>query len=55
LKKALAAAQRQLYEDAPSVWMYAMPQVGVVRSGLSGTRVDLPVPAYPVAEMSWSR
>jgi peptide/nickel transport system substrate-binding protein len=55
LKKALAAAQLQLFEDAPSVWMYAMPQVGVVRTGLLGTRVALPVPAYPVAEMSWSR
>jgi peptide/nickel transport system substrate-binding protein len=54
LKQKLAAAQRQLYDDAPVVWMYAMPQVGVVRKGLNGTRVGLPVPAYPVAEMSWA-
>jgi peptide/nickel transport system substrate-binding protein len=55
LKETLAQAQHQLYDDAPSVWMYAMPQVGVVSKGLSGTRVDLPVPAYPVAEMSWGK
>ena len=53
LKAKLAAAQKQLYDDAPVVWMYAMPQVGVVRAGLNGTRVGLPVPAYPVAEMGW--
>jgi peptide/nickel transport system substrate-binding protein len=55
LRKNLAAAQRQLFEDAPVVWMYAMPQVGVVRQGLAGTRTGLPVPAYPVAEMSWKK
>jgi peptide/nickel transport system substrate-binding protein len=55
LRRNLAAAQRQLYEDAPVVWLYAMPQVGVVREGLTGTRTGLPVPAYPVAEMSWSK
>ncbi len=55
LRRNLAAAQRQLFEDAPVVWLYAMPQVGVVRNGLSGTRVSLPVPAYPVAEMSWGK
>ncbi|MGB6104577.1 MAG: ABC transporter substrate-binding protein [Pusillimonas sp.] len=53
LRKNLEAAQRQLFDDAPSVWLYAMPQVGVVRAGLSGTRSSLPVPAYPVAEMKW--
>lgn len=53
IREKLAAAQKQLYEDAPVVWMYAMPQVGVVREGLKGTRVDLPVSAYPIAEMSW--
>jgi peptide/nickel transport system substrate-binding protein len=32
-----------------------MPQVGVVNASLNGTRIDLPVPAYPVAEMSWAK
>lgn len=54
IRAKLAAAQKQLYEDAPVVWMYAMPQVGVVREGLNGTRVDLPVSAYPIAEMFWA-
>lgn len=55
LRAKLQAAQKRLYEDAPVVWLYAMPQVGVVSAGLNGTRVDLPVPAYPVAEMSWAK
>ena len=55
LRTKLAAAQRQLFADAPVVWLYAMPQMGVVRKGLSGTRAGLPVPAYPVAEMSWDK
>lgn len=55
LRAKLAEAQKRLYADAPVVWMYAMPQVGVVNKSLKGTRVDLPVPAYPVAEMSWAK
>jgi peptide/nickel transport system substrate-binding protein len=55
LRAKLEAAQKQLYADAPVVWLYAMPQVGVVSASLNGTRVDLPVPAYPVAEMSWAK
>ena len=55
LRAKLEAAQKQLFSDAPVVWMYAMPQVGIVNASLNGTRVDLPVPAYPVAEMSWAK
>ena len=55
LRRNLAAAQRQLFDDAPVVWMYAMPHVGVVRTGLQNTRVNLPVPGYPVAEMFWGK
>ncbi len=55
LRSKLKAAQKQLFSDAPVVWMYAMPQVGIVNASLNGTRVDLPVPAYPVAEMSWAK
>lgn len=55
LRTKLEAAQRQLYADAPVIWLYAMPHVGVVNASLNGTRVDLPVPAYPVAEMSWAK
>ncbi|WP_233342839.1 ABC transporter substrate-binding protein [Burkholderia cepacia] len=55
IRRNMAAAQRQLLEDAPVVFLDSVPIVGVVNKALTGTRVDYPLPSYPVAEMSWSK
>jgi peptide/nickel transport system substrate-binding protein len=54
VREKLAAAQRKLAEDAPSVWLYDFPKVGVSRKQLGGLWKNSPVPAYPIAEMRWS-
>jgi peptide/nickel transport system substrate-binding protein len=53
LRGKLAEAQKRLAEDAPSLWLYDFPKVGISRKELTGLWKNSPAPAYPIAEMRW--
>lgn len=53
LRTKLAEAQKRLAEDAPSLWLYDSPKVGISRKQLMGLWKNSPAPAYPIAEMRW--
>lgn len=53
LREKLAAAQKRLAQDAPSLWLYDFPKVGVARKELTGLWKNSPVPAFPLAEIRW--
>jgi len=53
LRAKLAEAQKRLAEDAPSIWLYDFPKIGISRKELTGLWQNSPTPAYPVAEMRW--
>ncbi|HZB94291.1 MAG TPA: ABC transporter substrate-binding protein [Stellaceae bacterium] len=50
---ALAAAQRQIAEDAVNVFLYVLPQVSVARKGLHGLWRNSPIFANDLAAVSW--
>ncbi len=54
LKEKLAAAQERLAKDAPSLWLYDFPKIGVANKNLSGLWKNSPAPAYPLAAMHWT-
>jgi peptide/nickel transport system substrate-binding protein len=53
LRDNLAAAQKRLAADAPSLWLYSFPKVGVSRKELTGLWKNSPLPAYPLGELRW--
>ncbi|MEC7761447.1 MAG: ABC transporter substrate-binding protein [Pseudomonadota bacterium] len=48
----MAEAQKFLADDMPSIWLYGVPNVSIADAKLTGIRTNLPVPAYPFAEIS---
>lgn len=50
----MAEAQRFLADEMPSIWLYGVPSVSIANAKLTGIRMNLPVPAYPLAEISWT-
>ncbi len=51
--KALAAAQRQLAEDAVNVFLYVLPQVSVAKAGLHGLWYNSPIFANDLSAVYW--
>ncbi|HUC67375.1 MAG TPA: ABC transporter substrate-binding protein [Stellaceae bacterium] len=51
--KALAAAQRQLAEDAVNVFLYVLPQVSVAKAGLHGLWHNSPIFANDLSAVYW--
>jgi peptide/nickel transport system substrate-binding protein len=51
--KLLAAAQRQLAEDAVNVFLYVLPQVSVVKKGLHGIWHNSPIFANDLSAVYW--
>ncbi len=46
-------AQRLLADDAVNVFLFVLPKITVTRVGLDGMWPDWPLPANPLAELSW--
>jgi peptide/nickel transport system substrate-binding protein len=46
-------AQRMLAEDAVNVFLFVLPKITVSKAGLKGMWADWPLPANPLAELSW--
>jgi peptide/nickel transport system substrate-binding protein len=51
--KEIAAAQRQLAEDAVNVFLYVLPQVSVAKKGLTGIWHNSPIFANDLAAVHW--
>jgi peptide/nickel transport system substrate-binding protein len=50
---AYGEAQRRLAEDAVNVFLFMLPKITVTRAGLAGMWESWPLPANPIAELSW--
>ena len=48
-------AQRMLARDAVNVFLFQLPKIGVWKADLVGMWKDWPIPANPVAELSWRK
>jgi peptide/nickel transport system substrate-binding protein len=46
--------QRKLSADEPAVFLFALAKVGVWKAGLRGLWTNQPVPANPIAGISWA-
>lgn len=46
-------AQRMLAEDSVNAFLFVLPKITVSRAGLKGMWADWPLPANPLAELSW--
>lgn len=51
--RAYAKAQRLIAEDAVNVFLFLLPKVTVTKANLQGMWANWPVPANPLAELSW--
>jgi peptide/nickel transport system substrate-binding protein len=51
---AFAAAQRRIAQDQVNVFLFMLPKVTVAKKGLSGLWENWPLPANPLAELSWN-
>ncbi len=52
--EALEALQRKLAEDAPAVYLFALPKIGVWNAKLRGLWENDPVPANDLSRVSWA-
>ena len=50
---AYAKAQRQLSTDAVNVFLFLLPKITVTNARLTGMWANWPLPANPLAELSW--
>jgi peptide/nickel transport system substrate-binding protein len=48
-------AQRMLAEDAANVFLFQLPKIGAWNADLNGMWENWPLPANPLAELSWRR
>jgi peptide/nickel transport system substrate-binding protein len=48
-------AQRMLAEDCVNVFLFQLPKIGAWNANLNGMWENWPVPANPLAELSWRR
>lgn len=51
--EAFRTAQRQIAEDQVNVFLFMLPKITVSRANLKGMWANWPVPANPLAELSW--
>jgi peptide/nickel transport system substrate-binding protein len=47
--------QKKLVEDAPVVWLYIHPRLAVTKKGVQGIWKDLPLPAFDLSEVAWTK
>ncbi len=50
----LERLQRKLAEDAPNVYLYALPKLGVWSKGLQGVWANLPLPVNDLTKAHWA-
>ncbi|CAN1510471.1 DdpA ABC-type dipeptide transport system, periplasmic component [Rhabdaerophilaceae bacterium] len=50
---AFQAAQRQIIADQVNVYLFMLPKITVSKAGLKGMWPNWPVPANPLAQLSW--
>jgi peptide/nickel transport system substrate-binding protein len=53
--KLYADAQRMLAEDSVNVFLFQLPKIGAWNADLNGMWENWPLPANPLAELSWRR
>ncbi len=49
----LGDAQRLLADDAAAIYLFLKPHQSIRKPGLQGVWENAPIPAVPIAEMSW--
>jgi peptide/nickel transport system substrate-binding protein len=47
--------QKMLADEAPAVWLYMHPRLAVTKKGLSGIWKDLPISAFDLSEVAWTK
>ncbi|MBI3825221.1 MAG: ABC transporter substrate-binding protein [Candidatus Rokubacteria bacterium] len=50
-----ALMQKMLVEDAPVVWLFIHPRLAVTKKGVTGLWKDLPLPAFDLSEVAWTK